>query len=970
MNKIFENAKEALGLKRKDVSDPGFSLLPDRPITPDQKEDIRFGHKQLAHTVFELIKNAEPPFTIGLYGKWGVGKTTIASLVQGLAQNDNFKCLFFDAWKYERDSLRRQFLIELDRQVFKNRLGYKEELNQSLSKPERISTWDYVKRVFGNIVLRAISILTILLILAYIAATFFNKNKDVSTILSLTFQLGLVGTFVSFILSSFEVIKGSTQFHRTDSAEGFEDHFIDALGEPELRGEKLLVVVDNLDRIEDSKAVSVLSDIKTFLSQDGNKHQVLFLIPCDDQALRSQLSTIYGEAFDADEFLRKFFNLTIKIPKFIDLDLFNYVRDLLITSRVTEFQNNPDLEGVIIYALRDNPREVKQFINSLIPQILLARERKLYPVLKNPAFLAKLLVIRQKFPILYEILEERSMRSQISLDTNEILDLYRAELKLRLWKDDRIEGEAKRFELFNSYTPGINENNIDIFLTLRQSDEEKLIPEWKSFVLALEEGQEADAEKIFAQVESDRKIDTLDSLLKSYLEKLKAGPSLIKLLATILPIAEKMTKKLPYFFDAAANHFPFGQDLSKVYQQFTPSNIFSFWYPNTSESKRQNIVSPFIGLFALSKDDGTRAIEDDYVLSLLETINQNQKIFNPFRSSLKQSLESTYFQHPYLTQLNSEDARKSFITENTAAKYVESLSKENFDNNVDLKAALSFWNSLKLPDGAIEDSITKYIELFEGFVDATKEEKLSLCEGLFVFSSKYSNELSNPEIGETLSNGISLLSASLGAYCDQLPDARPHIIDLIDFFADIDENTNRNLLGNKIENYIQEADNESLRKIGKQKIENWAKRYPEAIVKRSQKDPMVILEEEIHKMLTAEQNQNIVLGLVGNNKNPEGFLSAIEYKVQNKEITMDHIISNIPNFDSDDFSDIFKSLRGLGIENDSARIENLKNILVEHKDECPDETEIIEKVAKRNRGLFNPGQRKELFEKDKPEQGE
>jgi len=970
MNKIIEKAKEVLGLKQQEVNDPGFYLLPDRPITPDKKEDIRFGHQQLANAVFELLKNAEPPFTVGLYGKWGVGKTTIASLVKELACNNNFKCLFFDAWKYERDSLRRQFLIELDRQVFNKRLGYKEKLNQTLSKPEKVSIGDYIKRVFSNVVPRTIGILTILLVLAFIASTFFNKNKDVSTILNLAFQLGLVGTLVSFILSSFEVIKGSTQSHRTDSAEGFEDHFVEAIGESELKDKKLLVVVDNFDRVEDSKAVSILSDIKTFLSRDGNEHKVLFLIPCDDQALRSQLSAIYGEGFDTDEFLRKFFNLTIKIPKFIDLDLFNYVRDLLVTSRVSEFQSNPDLEGVIIYALRDNPREIKQFINSLIPQILLARERKLDPILKNTAFLAKLLVIRQKFPILYEILEERSLRSQISLDTNEIVDLYKAELKLKKWDDEKIDRETKRFELFNSFTPGINEKNIDIFLTLRQSEEERKIPEWRSFVLALEDGQKEDAGKIFAQIKSDEKIQVLDSLLKSYLEKLKAGPSLIKLLATILPVAEKEKQELKYFFDAAANHFPFGQDLAKVYQQFSPSNIFSFWYPNTTQSKRQKIVSPFVGLFAISQGDGAPAIEDDYALSLLEIINQNQKIFNPFRSSIKQYLESTYFHHPYLAQLNSEDAHKSFITENAGAKYVDSLVKDDFENVDDLKAALSFWRNLKLPDGAVVNSIKKYRELFDSFSTTTEEEKLALCEGFYAFSKKYFDVLNVEEIEESLVTEISTLSASLGSYYDQLPVVRSKIIDLIDFFAVIAKNTNKNILGSKIENFIQESDNDSLLKISKQKMKDWATRYPGAILQRSQKDPTVVLKKEIHKIFTPEQNQTIVTGLASNKQSPESFLSVIDYNVQNKETTMDQIISNIPNFDPNIFSDIFKSLRGLGVDKDSTRIENLKNKLVEYKNQHPEQVETIEKVAKKNRGLFNPGQRRELFGEDELDKNE
>ncbi len=489
-------------------------------------------------------------------------------------------------------------------------------------------------------------------------------------------------------------------------------------------------------------------------------------------------------------------------------------------------------------------------------------------------------------------------------------------------------------------------------------------------MLALEEGQEEDARKIFLQIKSDKKIQILDSLLKSYLEKIKAGPSLIKLLSTILPIVQKEKQDMRYFFDAAANHFPFGQDFSKVYQQFIPSTIFSFWYLNTSESKRQKIAGPFVGLFAISQNDGTPAIDDDYALSLLDVINQNEKIFYPFRTSLKQYLESTYFRHPYLAKLNSEEARKSFITENAGAKYIDSLTKDDFENVDDLKAALNFWYSLKLPEGAISNSIKKFRELFTSFNASTEEEKLALCDGFFAFSKKYSAKLNSEEIEQALVAEISTLSTSLGSYYDQLPDARLKIIDLIDFFAIIDKNTNKNILGSKIENFILESNNESLLKISKQKIKDWTTRYPGAILKRSQKDATVLLEKEIYKVLTPEQNQTIIVGLVSNRQNPENLLSVIEYKVQNTETTIDQIISGIPNFSSDIFPDIFKSLRGLGIDKDSSRIENLKNRLVEYKNQHPDQTEIVEKIAKRNRGLFNPGQRRELFGEDETEKSE
>ncbi|MEX1014380.1 MAG: hypothetical protein WDZ80_04435 [Candidatus Paceibacterota bacterium] len=41
--------------KQKDTQEGGntnFKLLPDRPIEPDKKEEIRFGHNDITTTVF------------------------------------------------------------------------------------------------------------------------------------------------------------------------------------------------------------------------------------------------------------------------------------------------------------------------------------------------------------------------------------------------------------------------------------------------------------------------------------------------------------------------------------------------------------------------------------------------------------------------------------------------------------------------------------------------------------------------------------------------------------------------------------------------------------------------------------------------------------------------------------------------------------------------------------------------------
>mgnify|MGYP001602705899 CR=1 FL=1 len=77
-----------------------------------------------------------------------------------------------------------------------------------------------------------------------------------------------------------------------------------------------MIIVDNLDRCSHSKAVELLSTIKTFLAKDdGNRSDCVFLITCDDEAIKQHIRSVYlkdnengaSGAFDVDEFLRKFF---------------------------------------------------------------------------------------------------------------------------------------------------------------------------------------------------------------------------------------------------------------------------------------------------------------------------------------------------------------------------------------------------------------------------------------------------------------------------------------------------------------------------------------------------------------------------------------------------------------------------------------------------------------------------------------
>ena len=58
-------------------------FLSDRPIETDEISQTKFGHEGIAETIKNIIISCPTRFTIGLFGRWGSGKTTILRILAG-----------------------------------------------------------------------------------------------------------------------------------------------------------------------------------------------------------------------------------------------------------------------------------------------------------------------------------------------------------------------------------------------------------------------------------------------------------------------------------------------------------------------------------------------------------------------------------------------------------------------------------------------------------------------------------------------------------------------------------------------------------------------------------------------------------------------------------------------------------------------------------------------------------------------
>lgn len=934
-----------------------FRLLPDCPVAADKEEDIKFGHQDIAETVFDIIEKAEPPFTIGLYGRWGVGKTTIAGLVEKKAAAKDIATFFFDVWKYERDSLRRQFLIELDKKLGLG-LRFKEVLNQSLeiedpTKASIVFDWRLLGNKMGYTFLVVFGVGLFAKIYGIVAGI-----SDLATLFSdLFISLGLAGFLFQAGASAITRVHQVVTKYRTDSAEGFEDRFKEAL--QKVKEKKILIIIDNLDRIEDKKMLEVLSDVKTFLSKDGEKQdKVVFLIPCDHTALRAQLLRSYEEKFDVDEFLRKFFNLTFEIPKFISLDLNEYVQALIKETGVDEFLNDRDLESVIIYAFRDNPREIKQFINSLIAAFSLAKRRKLSIVLKNPAFLAKLLVIKQKFYPVYSTLSEKALRKNISFTSINLDNVAREKLDEDLM--------IRRFEEFNRVTEGIHDHQIVTFLTLRQSDLEKKVPDSEKLILAFEEGRKDDACTIAKDIISTGAKAQLDEILRDWVARNHDdGQTFNNFVVTGLNTFADLKEPMPKFFDETAGSFPGLPPL--MIEQLKPETFVEFFIKNVSRARQGSLKRRYVNFVNSHQNNNQPTFTEDYGKSHLSTLLRNESEFTGEVEAIKNLIQSHMFWFPYISLFNTPERQRKYISDEAQRRFVSSidpiLSPRPKGEVADI---LNFLTTLKLSSASKREALAKIASFLDEELKAETPHHLDLLRGIRVFlETQEFSDLSQDDqkrFWEYFSTKLAQLFESekddaVKKRYEKQDEYYPIFRELMGY----DINPAKHVLTKKISTLIEQAPPEYIENKKDDFIGEVVKLVPQALVGKAVERPDIFIKKGIFPMLPTAQSNKILHRITEkSSRDLPKALSSLAYAVQDPNDQINRMLPKLKEVNSESLLDWLNSMKKMDIGSNVTLIELLFQTLkgVRNQDEQRDK--IVKSFVSANKKIFNQAQQKAL----------
>ena len=277
-----------------------MNFIEDKELNLKKEGNDLLNGKSYSETLKQIIQNTpkKGTFCIGLFGEWGSGKSSIIKTVKDditkkKKEYGNTKFVIYDAWKYVNDSFRRMFLLNLQEELGLERSNLMEKFYCNKSVEQKIEL-KFSSKHFNFII--------IISLLLLIVSSILMSKLDNNVAINATFIVSLVSFLTTLIFKCFNELKTSSNIPYLFAPEQFEDCFMDIISKAlrknslikaikhwvlgKCENDKLVIVIDNIDRCNCETAYELLTNIKNFM---GNYDGLIFIIPIDDKALKNIL---------------------------------------------------------------------------------------------------------------------------------------------------------------------------------------------------------------------------------------------------------------------------------------------------------------------------------------------------------------------------------------------------------------------------------------------------------------------------------------------------------------------------------------------------------------------------------------------------------------------------------------------------------------------------------------------------------
>lgn len=269
---------------RIEIGKSGF----DGKDSNDRPFDV-LGRKPMGQKLTDLVDRIDQPLVIALDGEWGSGKSHFLKLWTGAHQNElggKAKVIYFDA--FEHDFLDDPLVSLISRLV-----------EDHSERTWTAAALDRIKRAAFPLI-----------------KTVFRAGVALAT----TGASEVAGVLGDVVIAKAGEASNSAidQFWKEETGriaamKQFRDA-LQALTEPANEGDpaqKIVFIVDELDRCRPDYALSLLEAIKHFFAV-ANVH---FVLGTNLVALAHSVKARYGSEIDADKYIQKFISLTMRLPE-------------------------------------------------------------------------------------------------------------------------------------------------------------------------------------------------------------------------------------------------------------------------------------------------------------------------------------------------------------------------------------------------------------------------------------------------------------------------------------------------------------------------------------------------------------------------------------------------------------------------------------------------------------------------------
>lgn len=252
----------------------------------DKESSVDYLHfEEIAFVAKNILEDESLRSTsIGIFGSWGSGKSTILELIKNeLSKKDDVIIICFDAWLYQNYSDAKTSLLEIIQRKLEDEVGKDGALTETVKS-------------LGKSIFKLKNLVP-LLSLAY------GSTVSLAT--------GTVTPVIPSVLEQIEKIVDNFGRQSSDSKiiEDIRKDFSEILNKLK---KNVIVIVDNLDRCLPQKALETLEAIRLFLFLPKTS----FVISADVDMIKESLESVFhADSKHRNDYLDKLIQFPIPVPK-------------------------------------------------------------------------------------------------------------------------------------------------------------------------------------------------------------------------------------------------------------------------------------------------------------------------------------------------------------------------------------------------------------------------------------------------------------------------------------------------------------------------------------------------------------------------------------------------------------------------------------------------------------------------------